>query len=231
MTQPLRRPALNEAIRSYVKTYIVENNLSAGDPLPPEGQLAQELGVGRSSVREAIKALESLGIVEVRHGHGLYVREYNFDPILETLSYGIRFDTATLAELAEIRIWLEAAVIEEAVARISPAAVKQLEEVMERWAARVTAGRSCADLDEEFHRILYGALNNNTLLKLIEVFWITFENLNVEAFQYDPVLNLEEHQAILVAVKAGDGRAARRRLLENFGHLQERLAGALVTDA
>ena len=92
METSLRRPALNELIRDYVKQYILDQGLCAGDPLPSEIQLAQELGVGRSSVREAIKALQSLGIVEVRHGEGLYVRPYTFDPILETLSFGMRFD-------------------------------------------------------------------------------------------------------------------------------------------
>ena len=76
MQSSFRRPVLNELIRDYVKQHILDHGLSAGDPLPSETQLAQELGVGRGSVREAIKALQSLGIVEVRHGDGLYVRPY-----------------------------------------------------------------------------------------------------------------------------------------------------------
>ena len=90
MQKPLRGPALSKAVRDYVKQYILDHKLQGGDALPPETQLAHDLGVGRSSVREAVKALQSLGIVEVRHGDGLYVREYNMDPILETLSFGLR---------------------------------------------------------------------------------------------------------------------------------------------
>jgi DNA-binding FadR family transcriptional regulator len=92
MQKSLRGPALSKAVRDYVKQYILENDLKGGDPLPPETHLVQELGVGRSSVREAIKSLQSLGIVEARHGDGLYVREYNMDPILETLSFSMRGD-------------------------------------------------------------------------------------------------------------------------------------------
>ena len=83
MNTPLRGPALSEAIRDYIKDYIIENKLKAGDSLPPETQLVETLGVGRSSVREAVKALQSLGIVEIRRGNGLYVRETNFDAMLE----------------------------------------------------------------------------------------------------------------------------------------------------
>ena len=64
MEKPLRRPALSKEVRDYIKQYILENDLKGGDPLPPEHQLVEELGVGRSSVREAIKSLQSLGIVE-----------------------------------------------------------------------------------------------------------------------------------------------------------------------
>jgi len=228
MEKPFRRPALNEAIRSYVTQYILDQGLSAGDPLPSETQLAQELGVGRSSVREAIKALQSLGIVEVRHGNGLYVREYNFDPILETLGYGIRFDATTLSELAQIRFLLERAAIEDAVKRIGTEDLDRLEDVMQVWRERVQAGEPHSDLDEEFHRILYGTLNNQTLIKLFEVFWIAFGNLD------DPIIQevkpsekeLEDHRAILDAVKARDAYLARQRLMEHFRHLQDRIQRA-----
>lgn len=224
MVLPLRGPALSETIRNYVKQYILDHGLNGGDPLPPETQLAQELGVGRSSVREAIKALQSLGIVEVRHGNGLYVREYNFDPVLETLSYGMRFDTKTLAELAQIRIWLEAAVVGQAVAQITPEAVKELETILAEWKARLATGKSVSDLDEHFHRTLYKALNNQTLIKLLEVFWIAFENLENNLIPVENLMvTLEHHQEILEAVKLGDAALTREYMSQHFNHLQQRI--------
>lgn len=232
MEKPLRGPALNEAIRNYIKQYILEHKLNGGDALPPETQLAQDLGVGRSSVREAIKALQSLGIVEVRHGNGLYVREYNFDPILETFSYGLRFNAAMLAELTQIRIWLEAAAIEEAVKRISEEEIAQLENLMETWSQRAESNDLCPDLDEQFHRNLYQILDNQTLIKLLEVFWVAFENLDIEAIRdADPMTGLEQHQAILEGVKARDASLTRQRLVQHFSSLQERIDRAIQMDA
>jgi DNA-binding FadR family transcriptional regulator len=229
MERPRRRPSLNETIRDYVKQYILDQGLNAGDPLPPETQLAQELGVGRGSVREAIKALHALGIVEVRHGDGLYVRSFGFDPILETLSYGIRFDTTTLAELLQIRILIERSAIEDAIQRISPDQISQLETVMETWRQRVESHDSHRDLDEDFHRILYRCLNNQTFMKLFEVFWIAYENLQ------DPIIrdtvrterDYGTHRALLDAVKVGDCEAARQCMMLHFAHLQERIRQAL----
>jgi DNA-binding FadR family transcriptional regulator len=105
---------LNRVIQDQIKQYITENKLAAGDLLPPEGQLASDLGVSRGSVREAIKALESLGIVEVRHGDGVRVRAFNFDSVFDLLSYGLVFDPAKAAELLGIRIWLEVAAVADA---------------------------------------------------------------------------------------------------------------------
>jgi DNA-binding FadR family transcriptional regulator len=228
VNKPLRRPSLNEAIRDYVKQYILDQGLNAGDPLPPETQLAQELGVGRGSVREAIKALESLGIVEVRHGEGLYVRPFNFDPILETLSYGVHFDTQTLAELLQIRIMIERSAIEDVIQRITPEELERLEQLMEAWKQRLETGEPHRDLDEEFHRVLYGCLGNEMFMKLFEVFWIAYENLD------DPIIqdtgraerDYSTHLGLLNAVCARNVDLAGKCMVQHFAHLVERIRRA-----
>jgi DNA-binding FadR family transcriptional regulator len=219
---------LNELIRDYVKRYILDHGLSAGDPLPSETQLAQELGVGRGSVREAIKSLQSLGIVEVRRGNGLFVHTYTFDQILETLSYGMRFDTTTLAELAQIRVLLERAAIEDAVRQMGAADLGRLERLMDVWEQRVQTEDPVSDIDEEFHRVLYGTLNNQTLMKLLEVFWIAFENLDNPVIQdaRPAEHDFENHRAILDAVKARDADLARQLMMRHFSNLQERIRRA-----
>ena len=88
--KPLNRPPLlHVTVQESLRDYIESNGLKAGDPLPPETFLAQQLGVGRNSVREAIKALESLGILETRRGVGVFVKEFSFQPLLDNLAYGL----------------------------------------------------------------------------------------------------------------------------------------------
>jgi DNA-binding FadR family transcriptional regulator len=225
MQPPLRRPVLNQLIQDYVKRYILDNELSASDPLPSEIQLAQELGVGRGSVREAIKALQSLGIVEVRHGDGLYVSPFTLDPMLEILSYGMRFDATTLAELAQIRVWLERAAIERAVHQIGPQDLARLEALMGTWREKAAAGEPAPDLDQEFHRIIVGTLNNQTLMKFFEVFWIASGKLDDLLIQdaRSPEGDFQVHQAILNAVKTGDSRLAQQHMTRHFSRLQEHI--------
>lgn len=224
MTTRLRGPALSKAVRDEIKQYIVDNNLSPGDMLPSEGQFAADLGVGRSSVREAVKALQSLGIVEVRHGNGLFVREWNFDPVQESIDYGFRFNTNTISELFQIRMWLEKAIIGDAVELIGEQEIAELQKIMSEWEQRVEQGETASDLDEQYHLTIYKVLNNRTLIKLLNVFWVAFDKVD------DPRLVAEDSAAVLSthldlfeAIKDRDPFLARKRLLVTFEDLRLRL--------
>jgi DNA-binding FadR family transcriptional regulator len=223
MKQSLRGPALYKAVRDYIKEYILENDLKPGDPLPPEGKLVEDLGVGRSSVREAVKSLQSLGIIEVRHGNGLFVRELNFDPMLETFLFGLQFNPHTMAELLQIRIWLEAAVIGDVIGQIQDAELAKLDAILKTWQERIQDGTEYADLDESFHQIIYGVLGNQTLMNLFSVFWIVFVSLeNDVTHDPDPQEVLNSHRSILEAIKAHDPSLTRQRLTRHFDSIKVR---------
>jgi len=223
MKQSLRGPALYKAVRDYIKEYILKNDLKPGDPLPPEGKLVEDLGVGRSSVREAVKSLQSLGIIEVQPGNGLFVRELNFDPMLETFLFGLQFNPHTLAELLQVRTWMESAVIGDAVEHIQDEEMVQLEIVLKTWEARLQAGEEYSDLDESFHQIIYGVIGNQTLMKLFSVFCIVFGELENEVtHDPNPVTVLKAHRLILDAIKTHDPTLTRKRLTEHFDSIKAR---------
>ncbi|MCX6078939.1 MAG: FadR/GntR family transcriptional regulator [Chloroflexi bacterium] len=224
MTQSLRGPALYKAIRDYIKQYILDHNLKPGDALPSEGQLVEDLGVGRSSVREAVKSLQSVGIVDVRQGDGLYVRELNFDPMLEAFVFGMQFDPHTLAELLQIRTWLEGAVIGDAVQHLSDDDFAKLEAILQEWDERVRAGEEYSDLDESFHQIIYGVLNNQTMMKLFSAFWASFTSLDHKiTHDTDPQEVFKSHRAILNAIEARDISLTHNELLRHFAHVKQRI--------
>lgn len=224
MKQSLRGPALYKAIRDYIKQYILDHNLRPGDALPSEGQLVEDLGVGRSSVREAVKSLQSVGIVAVRQGDGLYVRELNFDPMLEAFIFGMQFDPNTLAELLQIRSWLEGAVIGDAVEHLSDQDIAKLEAILGEWDGRVLAGEEYSDLDESFHQIIYGVLNNQTMMKLFSAFWVSFTSLDSKiTHDTDPQEVLRFHHAILDAIRLRDRNLTRERLLVHFTFIRQRI--------
>ncbi len=220
----LRGPSLSVLTQNHIKDYIIENNLKPGDALPAEGEFARELGVSRGPVREAVKSLESLGFLEVRHGEGLFVREWNFDPVLATLQFGMRVSSETLVELYQIRKWLEIAVIGDAVKKISDDELLQLDILMLQWERAMKAGDEYIQFDEEFHRIILGTLHNQTLMKLFSSFWLAFYNLeNGELYSPDHDWVINAHRKVVEAMKERDPELARQALQEQFLGFQERI--------
>lgn len=231
MKQSLRGPALYQAIRDYIKQYILDHDLKPGDALPPEGQLVEDLGVGRSSVREAVKSLQSVGIVDVRQGNGLYVRELNFDPMLEAFVFGMQFDPNTLAELLQIRMWLEGSVIGEAVGHLTEQDLNKLQLILADWEKRVKDGIEYSDLDESFHQIVYGVVGNKTMMKLFSAFWVSFTSLDDKiTHDTDPEEVLRIHTAILDAIRTRDPDLTRKQLILHFEHVKNRIERYLSRD-
>lgn len=225
LTEPLRGPTLYKRVQEYVKGYIVAHGLKPGDPLPSEGELASSLQVSRGSIREAVKALETLGILEVRHGHGLLVRDFNLDPVLDILQYGLVFDQSKIREIQQIRKWLETAAISEVIPRIGESEIAEIEEVLARWELKAAANESTSAEDRAFHQVLFGVLGNQSLNSLLDIFWVVFHSVRVKTITTDlqPTTTVQDHRNILAAVQARDTALAQRCIQEHFHNLERRI--------
>ena len=228
----VRGPLLKQAIQDQVKQLIMDRKLGPGDLLPPEGQLADDLGVSRGSVREAINSLESLGIVETRHGNGVRVREFNFDSVLDFLSYGLLFQPARAAEILQIREWLEASAVAHAATVITDKELDAIEVLLDAWQAKAEAGEPTAQEDRSFHRMLYAALGNDSLLRLIDVFWVVYNALPSKAIgeDADPMGTVQAHRDLLSAMRRREPLLAQHQMREHFQNIERRFGHALKTD-
>jgi DNA-binding FadR family transcriptional regulator len=226
MEKLTRGPLLNRVIQDQIKQYITDNRLGSGDLLPPEGQLAADLGVSRGSVREAIKALESLGIVEVRHGDGVRVRAFNFDSTFDLLSYGLVFDPARITEILQIRIWLEVAAVADAISLIGDDDLAQIAALLDRWEEKAVRGADVSEEDRNFHRMLYTPLGNESLIGLIDIFWVIYHKLAVQDLEIDrnPLATVAIHRALLDAIQSRDATLAAQRMRDHFRNLETRIA-------
>ncbi len=213
-----RGPVLNRVIQDQIKQHIATNRLGPGDLLPPEGQLAADLGVSRGSVREAVKALESLGIVEVRHGDGVRVRAFNFDSVFDLLSYGLVFEPAKAAEILQIRIWLEEAAVAEAVVRITDAELDEMETLLVGWEKKAAADEPTSDDDRAFHRLLYRPLGNESFTGLIDIFWLVYHSIPIQRLGTDnqPLATVQAHRDLLTAVRTRDVALAKTARTRSF---------------
>jgi DNA-binding FadR family transcriptional regulator len=225
--KPLARPPLlHVSVQESLKSYIDDNALSPGAPLPPENDLAQQLGVSRNSVREAIKALESLGILETRRGIGVFVKAFSFEPLLANLAYGLGGALREVEEVLEIRRVLEVGLIGKTIELIGEADLAELKDTVERMRRRAERNESFAEEDQQFHHLLFRCQNNRMLTSLIDVFWMAFYKASdfVNLANVDPMATWRDHQEICAAIEARDGAAARSRLDQHYDGIARLLA-------
>jgi DNA-binding FadR family transcriptional regulator len=224
---------LSERAQRVIKDYVVAHGLGPGDPLPPEGRLAQELEISRTALREAVKALESLGILEARAGVGLFVRSFSFDPILENLGYSLLVDGHQVADLLAVRKHLEIGFVAQAATAVTPAQLRVLRSAVDRMGERAALERGRGEFPEEdrfFHRTLYAGLDNAILLKLLDVYWEVYTRLRggLHLEERDPVASWEHHRRVVEALEAGDPAGASAAMAVHFENIERRLRHARV---
>jgi DNA-binding FadR family transcriptional regulator len=201
------RQLLYQAVQEEIKAYIVANSLGPGDALPPETELAQQLNISRNSVREAVKSLEALGILEARPGSGLFVREFSFDPILDNLAFGLRFDAKQLSDILEVRYHIEYGMVERVIQAVTLDQFQRLRNLLRQMEAIAAEGSYSADLDQDFHRCLYENVDNSVLLKILDIFWAIYREAQERVLMpepADPLDTYQRHVDILRALEAGD---------------------------
>jgi DNA-binding FadR family transcriptional regulator len=217
--KPLERaPLLHVSVQRSLRAFIDENGLEPGAPLPPEGELAQQLGISRNSVREGIKALESVGVLESRRGAGIFVKAFSFEPLLENLAYGLGGTLKQIEEVIDIRRTLEVGLIEKTLRLIGPEDLRELRDTLGRMRERAERGEAFPDEDRRFHHLLFRCQGNEVLSKLIEVFWLAFYKASDFANLQNggPMATWRDHAAIVDAVEAGDLSETKARLDKHY---------------
>ncbi len=129
--EPINSPRIYEEIVRQIRTLISEGKLKSGDRLPPERDLAERFRVSRASVREALRALGSMGLIEIRLGEGTFVREISVDSLIEPLALVILTQREAVGELFEARRLLEPPIAGLAARRSTKEEIQEMERILE----------------------------------------------------------------------------------------------------
>ena len=223
-------------VTAALKRYILVNRLQAGARLPPERQLASTLLAGRNAVREALHSLVVLGIVEKRHGSGIYVRDFDAARLAEQLSYGLREDTEYWAHLLEARAVIELALIPLVAQRITDDQLDQLHTLFDAMRRQFETEGLCSDSDFDFHLALIGMAANPVLERVArtitqEYFRYLGQRSPADPLMFDPN-TLRNHEPLLVGLAARDPAASIEAMRFHYGDTNRYVEGLLRdTDA
>ena len=209
-----------------IKDYILHEHLQPGDPLPTETDLCEQLGMSRSSVREAVRTLVALDIVEVRHGPGTFVGQVSMRPMVESLVFrGLLRpgdDYSSLLEVVQVRVALDTAVANDLVAVWNDSSDEQLEDLVTQMEHLAAAGRTFTEQDHLFHSMLLAPLPNQLFAHLTDAFWAV-HNLTVPLLGApapdDIVLTANAHRHMLDTARAGDADGYRAAVVEHYAPL------------
>ncbi len=209
--KPLERQTLREKVVEAIKAFIVENDLKPGGRLPTEHELAERLSVGRSSVREALKSLEMIGVVESRPKIGCVVKSVNMSLLSKHISFGMQVRRATMAELLEAREFLEANIIPLMVQKADPVMFEEMAEGLKMMEDVVAGKGDRREADEKFHMALFKGAHNSVLQSFNEVIEGFFVRLRKEYAARVPGNQewLDDHRAIYDALKKRDAVLAQ----------------------
>ncbi|MEU0844959.1 FadR/GntR family transcriptional regulator [Streptomyces sp. NPDC005962] len=216
-------------IQERIKRLIIDQRLPSGAPLPTETELMELLGVSRNSVREALKALQAMGIVEIRHGFGTYVGPMSMAPMIEGLIFrtvaGHYRGEDSLLQLLELREAVETGLIARLAGRIPEADLKALDAIVRRMESEAAEGAVRSETDRAFHAALYGSLDNTLLSEVLEAFWDAFHRVRTDLVDVptDPHVTLTQHRHILEAVRSGDALRAEEAIRDHFCNIRNRL--------
>ena len=226
MFTPVKNSKVYDQVVEQIKKMIIEGTLKKGDKLPTERDLSEKLNVSRASVREAIRALEVIGILESRQGAGNYIRENFENSLFEPLSMMFILQESSPHEILEIRKVLE---LETA----ALASKKINEEELQFLSSIVDEMRNCIDenknlsLDKSFHYTIAKASRNLLIINFLEVTSQLMDNfikdsrLNILSKESNRAKLMKQHQYVYDALKERNELKAYEAMKEHFRLIEE----------
>lgn len=213
-----------------IKDFILRNRLKPGDPLPTETELCDAVGASRSSVREAVKILSALDIVEVRHGHGTFVGRMSLAALVESLAFrGLlsgEDDHHVLGQVVDVRQTLEQGLAGQIIATLDEDQQAELTDLAREMQDMAARDEDFIELDRAFHLKLMEPLGNDLILQLTDAFWevqaIVAPTLRTE--QEERIVTAQRHQAIVDAAVAGDPAVLREAIAEHYAPVRAGIA-------
>lgn len=200
-----------------IRSYIVRNALSPGDLLPTEQQLCQDLGVSRNVLREAIKSMELMGMVEACPGRGTQVRPFSLDFVFQNvLFYRMDGDEDSVRQMFDIRKTLELSYMRAAFQTITKEEILKMREIMTRLRSAWETDGFFSEEDREFHMTLFGTLHNPVLSSLLDAIWSVDNSFQLEEKRPHLSSSVAKHETIVRALEDYDFMAFARAMEAHF---------------
>ena len=205
---PLKHQAVTTSIVNLVIEYLLQKELKPGDKLPTEIEFAEQLGVARNSVREAIKMLISIGVIEVKRGVGTFISKTISTSTFNPLILSLVFDQGRSEELAELRYLFEVGMADMVLERATDSDMEALEQTNER--IREAAETTPDDvlllrgLNIDFHRHMMAITQNKLIVKMGIAIYTLYRTSSEKVLLLDPLGDYRHHKKLMEFIRKKD---------------------------
>ena len=226
--KPVKKENLPEKIIREIKNLINSGQIAPGSRLPGERSLANLLNVSRSSLREALRALSILGVIENRHGDGNFISASPNDWPIEPLSIFLSVKRGAMIDLVEARQGLEITVAELAAHRRTAADIGRLSRTIEKMKRSQATPARFYDDDMEFHKNLVTAAKNPIIEDLLQKIYTISDTTRAEIYQIEQsfyaniAYDLAEHEKLFLSIKNRDALQAVACMSRHMKSIKER---------
>ncbi len=225
LIEPIRKTRLVEEIADRIRLLILDGTFAKGQALPAERALAERFGVSRGSIRDALRTLETIGLLVRRHGHGTFPQELDVNRLIAPLASVLSYRHELQDELLDLRRMFEPAVARAAATRVTDEDIADLERILDAQRQKLTTGRSAIVEDTAFHHVLARATRNRAVVSIMA----TLNDLLVESRKRTlrqkgrPGRSILGHEAVVSALRQRDAGAAAEAMREHIDQIADLL--------
>lgn len=195
------KSSIVQQIIKSVEIAIVNKELRSGDLFPSENELVKTLGVSKSSVREAVKMLEAMGVLEIKKGEGTFVKSAVASEVINPMLFSLLLQQEPSAQIIELRRMFEPAYSQLAMENMTASDIETLTDELNRFKECVRNKTANVNDDMKFHRLILQATHNEYVIRIgnivLELFKVTVSN----ALFLDPDRSYKMHENLLTALK------------------------------
>jgi len=231
--KPIQRSRLYESAVDQIRSLILADNYKPGDRLPSERELAEQLSVGRPSVREALRILGAMGLIEIRVGNGTYVRDVTLLPYIESLiahiSSRLKVREENILKLWEVRKILETGNVGLACSRMTAQRLDKMARCVQEMEKNIKNREAFVSTGVQFHREIAEATDNEILIMLWNNVWDLILRSDLYRrrssphfrMRHSPSQSLEDHRRIYRALSRGNHAESLRAMEEHLEKEEE----------
>ncbi len=225
MLKAVKKTRIYEDVVSQIHELIKDGRLKAGDQLPSERELAETFKVSRTSVREALRALETQGLMVTRTGMGTFVADLPTESLVELLAKLLIEAKDALADVFEMRKLIEPQIASLAAERASKSDIEGMREILKKQRDQISQGVMAVEADTEFHFSIGQATQNQALQKLVSGLMELLSHSREESLQTPGRSedSLASHERILSAIENHDRNGARKAMLNHIEKVEQNI--------